>query len=47
MGVMIEADPELRAEMGIDKPREMKADPRRFRSGSGIASRGVGSGIEF
>jgi len=26
---------------------ELKADPRRFRSGSGIAAPGVGSGIEF
>ncbi len=43
MGVMIEADPELRAEMGIEKPRMMKVDPRRFRSGSGRAAAGVGS----
>jgi len=41
-GELIQSTPRM-----IEYIGELKADPRRFRSGSGIAAPGVGSGIEF
>lgn len=41
-GELIQSTPRMTEYIG-----ELKADPRRFRSGSGIAAPGVGSGIEF